>query len=165
MIDSIDFKEEWEQLANTEDVKMMWLNIHLDGISGFIEEELFKEFRFTKRSRKNIFLSLGCEIFKLHYIGQEITFKVIAELLKKVVKTECEEAKMGKRRLQKILSELDQSIAESDELDELDEVDLYIKAMILDRELQLDLFDNGYTIAEIENITPEISYIMNQLRD
>lgn len=162
MIDGIDFKEEWEQLANTEDVKMMWLNIHLDGISGFIEEELFKEFRFTKRSRKNIFLSLGWEIFKLHYIGQEITFKVIAELLKKVVKTECEEAKIGKRRLQKILSELDQSIAESDELYE---VDLYIKAMILDRELQLDLFENGYTIAEIENITPEISYIMNKLRD
>lgn len=162
MIDGIDFKEEWEQLANTEDVRMMWLNIHLDGISGFIEEELFKEFRFTKRSRKNKFLSLGWEIFKLHYIGQEITFKVIAELLKKVVKTECKEAKIGKRRLQKMLSELDQTIAESDELYE---VDLYIKAMILDRELQLDLFENGYTIAEIENITPEISYIMNQLRD
>ena len=162
MIDGIDFKEEWEQLANTEDVKMMWLNIHLDGISGFIEEELFKEFRFTKRSRKNIFLSLGWEIFKQHYIGQEITFKVIAELLKKVVKTECKEAKIGKVLLQKILSELDQTIAESDELYE---VDLYIKAMILDRELQLDLFENGYTIAEIENITPEISYIMNQLRD
>lgn len=162
MIDSIDFKEEWEQLANTEDVKMMWLNIHLDGISGFIEEELFKEFRFTKRLRKNIFLSLGWEIFKLHYIGNEITFKVIAELLKKVVKTECKEAKIGKVRLQKILSELEQTIAESDELDE---VDLYIKAMILDKELQLDLFENGYTIAEIENITPEISYIMNQLRD
>lgn len=162
MIDGIDFKEEWEQLANTEDVKMMWLNIHLDGISGFIEEELFKEFRFTKRSRKNIFLFLGWEIFKLHYIGQEITFKVIAELLKKVVETECKEAKIGKRRLQKMLSELDQTIAESDELYE---VDLYIKAMILDRELQLDLFENGYTIAEIENITPEISYIMNQLRD
>ena len=162
MIDGIDFKEEWEQLANTEDVKMMWLNIHLDGISGFIEEELFKEFRFTKRSRKNIFLSLGWEIFKLHYIGKEITFKVIAELLKEVIKTECKEAKIGKVRLQKILSELDQTIAESDELYE---VDLYIKAMILDRELQLDLFENGYTIAEIENITPEISYIMNQLRD
>ena len=160
MIDGIDFKEEWEQLANTEDVKMMWLNIHLDGISGFIEEELFKEFRFTKRSRKNIFLSLGWEIFKLHYIGQEITFKVIAELLKKVVKTECKEAKIGKVRLQKILSELDQTIVESDELDELD---LYIKAMILDRELQLDLFENGYTIAEIENITPEISYISGKI--
>ena len=140
----------------------MWVNIQLDSISGFIEEELFKEFRFTKRSRKNIFLSLGWEIFKLHYIGQEITFKVIAELLKKVVKTECKEAKIGKVRLQKILSELDQTIAESDELDE---VDLYIKAMILDRELQLDLFEDGYTIAEIENVTPEISYIMNQLRD
>mgnify|MGYP003293695679 FL=1 len=82
--------------------------------------------------------------------------------MKEVIKTECKEAKIGKVRLQKILSELNQTIAESDELDE---VDLYIKAMILDRELQLALFENGYTIAEIENITPEISYIMNQLRD
>ena len=162
MIDGIDFKEEWEQLANTDDVKAIWMNIHLDGISGFIEEELFKEFRFTKRLRKGILSNIKCEIFKLHYIGQEITFKIIAELLKEVIKTECKEAKIGKVRLQKILSELDQTIAESDELDE---VDLYIKAMILDRELQLDLFENGYTIAEIENIIPEISYIMNQLRD
>ena len=83
-------------------------------------------------------------------------------MISTMVKTECKEAKIGKRRLQKMLSELDQTIAESDELYE---VDLYIKAMILDRELQLDLFENGYTIAEIENITPEISYIMNQLRD
>lgn len=162
MIDGIDFKEEWEQLANTDDVKAMWMNIHVNGIIMYLEEVVFKEFEFTKRLRKEILSIIKCEIFKLHYIGQEITFKVIAELLKKVVKTECKEAKIGKVRLQKILSELDQTIAESDELDE---VDLYIKAMILDRELQLDLFENGYTIAEIENITPEISYIMNQLRD
>lgn len=162
MIDGIDFKEEWEQLANTDDVKAIWMNIHMNGIIMYLEEVVFKEFEFTKRLKKEILSNIKCEIFKLHYIGQEITFKVIAELLKKVVKTECKEAKIGKVRLQKILSELDQTIAESDELDE---VDLYIKAMILDRELQLDLFDNGYTIAEIENITPEISYIMNQLRD
>ena len=92
MIDSIDFKEEWEKLANTEDVKAIWMNIHMDGISGFIEEELFKEFRFAKRLKKGILSNIKCEIFKLHYIGQEITFKIIAELMKEVIKTECEEA-------------------------------------------------------------------------
>lgn len=162
MIDGIDFKEEWRKIAYTDDVKVMWLNIHLNGISNYLENVVFKEFRFTKKLRKNILSTVGWEIFKLHYKGKEITFKVIAELLNEVIRTECEEAKIGKKRLQKTLSELDQSLGD---LDELDELELYVKAMILDRQLQFDLFEDGYTIAEIDNITPDILEIMDQLRD
>lgn len=162
MIDGIDFKEEWRKIAYTDDVKVMWLNIHLNGISNYLENVVFKEFRFTKKLRKNILSTVGWEIFKLHYKGKEITFKVIAELLNEVIRTECEEVKIGKKRLQKTLSELDQSLGD---LDELDELELYVKAMILDRQLQFDLFEDGYTIAEIDNITPDILEIMDQLRD
>lgn len=162
MIDGIDFKEEWKKIADTDDVKVMWLNIHLNGISGFIEEELFKEFRFTKKLRTEIMATIQYKIFDLHHKGEEISFKNIAELLREVIKTECEEAKIGKRRLQKILSELDQSLGD---LDDFDELELYVKAKILDRQLQFDLFEDGYTIGEIDDITPEISYIMDQLRD
>lgn len=162
MIDRIDFKEEWRKIADTDDVRAMWMNYHLNVISNFIEEELFKEFRFTKKLRKDILSTLGWEIFRLHYKGQEITFKIIAELLNEIIKTECEDAKISKRRIEKILNTVNQSMGDEDELNDMN---LLIKAIILNKELQLDLFEDGYTIAEIDDITPDISYIMNQLRD
>ena len=162
MIDGIDFKEEWRKIAYTDDVKVMWMDIHLNGISNYFENVVFKEFRFTKKLRTEIMATIQYKIFDLHRKGEEISFKKIAEQLREVIKTECEEAMIGKKRLQKILSELNQSLGD---LDDLDELKLYIKAMILDRQLQFDLFEDGYTIAEIDDITPEISYIMNQLRD
>lgn len=159
MIDRIDFKEEWRKIADTDDTKVMWVNIHLNGILTYLEEVVFKEFRFSKKLQRNIYSNIGWQIFNLYHKGEEISFKKIAELLREVVKTECEEAKIGKKRLQKILSELDQSLGD------LDELELYVKAKILDRQLQFDLFEDGYTIAEIDDITPDISYIMDQLRD
>lgn len=159
MIDRIDFKEEWRKIADTDDTKVMWVNIHLNGILNYLENVVFKEFRFSKKLQRNIYSNIGWQIFNLHHKGEEISFKKIAEQLREVIKTKCEEAKIGKRRLQKILSELDQSLGD------LDELELYVKAKILDRQLQFDLFEDGYTIAEIDDITPDISYIMDQLRD
>lgn len=161
MIDRIDFKEEWRKIADTDDTKVMWVNIHLNVISGYIED-LSTEFRLTKRLRKDISSTLGWEIFRLHYKGQEITFKIIAELLNEIIKTECEDAKISKRRIEKILNTVNQSMGDEDELNDMN---LLIKAIILNKELQLDLFEDGYTIAEIDDITPDISYIMDQLRD
>lgn len=162
MIDGIDFKEEWRKIADTDDAKVMRVNIHLNGISNYLEKVVFKEFRFTKKLRTEILATIQYVIFDLHLKGEEISFKKIAELLKEVIKTKCEEAKIGKRRLQKILSELDQSLGD---LDDFDELELYVKAKILDRQLQFDLFEEGYTIAEIDDIAPDILEIMDQLRD
>lgn len=162
MTDKVDFKEEWRKIADTDDAKVMRVNIHLNGISNYLENVVFKEFRFTKKLRTEILATIQYMIFDLHLKGQEITFKKIAEQLRVVIKTKCEEAKIGNRRLQKILSELDQSLGD---LDDFDELELYVKAKILDRQLQFDLFEDGYTIAEIDDITPDISYIMDQLRD
>lgn len=47
MIDRIDFKEEWRKIADTDDAKAMWVNIHLNGILNYLENVVFKEFRFT----------------------------------------------------------------------------------------------------------------------
>lgn len=162
MTDKVDFKEEWRKIADTDDAKAMRMNIHLNGILNYLEKVVFKEFRFTKKLRTEIMATIQYKILDLHLKGEEITFKKIAEQLRVVIKTKCEEAKIGKRRLQKILSELDQSLGD---LDDFEELELYVKAKILDRQLQFDLFENGYTIAEIDDITPDIFEIMDQLRD
>ena len=162
MNDRIDYRELWDEIADTEEVQLMWLNSHLNGISSFIQDELFNEFQFSKKLQKKILSQVGMSVFSLYHKKDEINFKIIATRMREIVKSECEKAKVGKVKLENIMSTLDKSLKP---IDEVYIIDLYIKLMILDCIYGLDLFIGMSELPKPDNLPQELSDILDQLRD
>lgn len=158
----VDYKELWNEIVDTEEVQEMWLKSHLKGISGFIQNELFNELRFSKKLQNQILSEVSISIFNLHHNKSEINFKIIATKLREIVKRECEKAKVGKVKLKNIMTTLDQSLSD---IDQVDIIDFYIKLIILDTIYGLDLFNGMSELPKPDNLPQKLSDILDQLRD
>lgn len=162
MNDRVDYKELWNEIVDTEDVQEMWLKSHLKGISGFIQNELFNEFTFSKKLQNEILSQVGMSIFSMYHKKEEINFYVIATKLREIVKQKCEKAKVGKVKLKNIMTTLDQSLSD---IDQVYIIDFYIKLIILDTVYGLDLFNGMSELPKPDNLPQKLSDILDQLRD
>lgn len=162
MNDRVDYKELWNEIVDTEEVQEMWLKSHLKGISGFIQNELFNEFTFSKKLQNEILSQVGMSIFSMYHKKEEINFYVIAKQMRTIVKRECEKAKVGKVKLKNILTTLDKSL---EDIDSVYIIDFYIKLIILDIMYDLDLFNDMSEFPKPDNLPQKLSDILDQLRD
>ena len=93
----------WDEIAETETVKAMWFNVHKNGILNYVEDEIFKEFKFSKRLKQLIRSRLDWYMFDLMFEGSEINFDTLTDLMKDVINSECEQERISKKRLQHIM--------------------------------------------------------------
>lgn len=128
----------WDEIAETETVKAMWFNVHKNGILNYVEDEIFKEFKFSKRLRQLIRSRLDWYMFDLMFEGSEINFDTLTDLMKDVINSECEQERISKKRLQHIMSTIDYA---TDNRDNFNDLELYVKAKIIEDVLQLTLED------------------------
>ena len=133
----------WDEIAETETVKAMWFNVHKNGILNYVEDEIFKEFKFSKRLKQLIRSRLDWYMFDLMFEGSEINFDTLTDLMKDVIKMECEYENVSKKRLQQIMSTID---CATDNRDNFNDLELYVKAKIIEDVLQLTLenFDDWF---------------------
>ena len=128
----------WDEIAETETVKAMWFNVHKNGVLGYVENEVFKEFKFRKKLKQQIRSRLDWYMFDLMFEGSEINFDTLTDLMKDVIKMECEYENVSKKRLQQIMSTID---CATDNRDNFNDLELYVKAKIIEDVLQLTLED------------------------
>lgn len=128
----------WDEIAETETVKAMWFNVHKNGILNYVEDEIFKEFKFSKRLKQQIRSRLDWYMFDLMFEGSEINFDTLTDLMKDVINSECEQERISKKRLQHIMSTID---CATDNRDNFNDLELYVKAKIIEDVLQLTLED------------------------
>ena len=128
----------WDEIAETETVKAMWFNVHKNGILNYVEDEIFKEFKFSKRLKQQIRSRLDWYMFDLMFEGSEINFDTLTDLMKDVINSECEQERISKKRLQHIISTID---CATDNRDNFNDLELYVKAKIIEDVLQLTLED------------------------
>ena len=128
----------WDEIAETETVKAMWFNVHKNGILNYVEDEIFKEFKFSKRLKQLIRSRLDWYMFDLMFEGSEINFDTLTDLMKDVIKMECEYENVSKKRLQQIMSTID---CATDNRDNFNDLELYVKAKIIEDVMQLKLED------------------------
>jgi hypothetical protein len=128
----------WDEIAETETVKAMWFNVHKNGILNYVEDEIFKEFKFSKRLKQLIRSRLDWYMFDLMFEGSEINFDTLTDLMKDVINSECEQERISKKRLQHIMSTID---CATDNRDNFNDLELYVKAKIIEDVLQLTLED------------------------
>jgi hypothetical protein len=133
----------WDEIAETETVKAMWFNVHKNGILNYVEDEIFKEFKFSKRLKQLIRSRLDWYMFDLMFEGSEINFDTLTDLMKDVINSECEQERISKKRLQYIMSTID---CATDNRDNFNDLELYVKAKIIEDVLQLTLenFDDWF---------------------
>lgn len=128
----------WDEIAETETVKAMWFNVHKNGVLGYVENEVFKEFKFRKKLKQQIRSRLDWYMFDLMFEGSEINFDTLTDLMKDVIKMECEYENVSKKRLQQIMSTID---CATDNRDNFNDLELYVKAKIIEDVMQLKLED------------------------
>lgn len=128
----------WDEIAETETVKAMWFNVHKNGILNYVEDEIFKEFKFSKKLKQLIRSRLDWYMFDLMFEGSEINFDTLTDLMKDVINSECEQERISKKRLQHIMSTIDYA---TDNRDNFNDLELYVKAKIIEDVLQLTLED------------------------
>lgn len=126
----------WDEIAETETVKAMWFNVHKNGILNYVENEIFKEFKFSKKLKQQIRSHLDWCIFDLEYGGSVINFETLKDLMKDVIKKECEYENVSKKRLQHIMTTIENGTNNREGLDDLE---LYVKGKIIEDVLQLTL--------------------------
>ena len=128
----------WDEIAETETVKAMWFNVHKNGILNYVEDEIFKEFKFSKRLKQQIRSRLDWYMFDLMFEGSEIKFDTLTDLMKDVINSECEQERISKKRLQHIMSTINRA---TDNRDNFNDLELYVKAKIIEDVLQLTIED------------------------
>lgn len=128
----------WDEIAETETVKAMWFNEHKNGILNYVEDEIFKEFKFSKKLKQKIRSRLDWSIFDLHFQGLDISFNTLTDLMKEVINSECEQERISKKRLQQIMSTID---CATDNRNIFDEFEMFLKAKIIEDVMQLKLED------------------------
>lgn len=126
----------WDEIADTETVRAMWFNVHKNGVLGYVENEVFKEFKFSKKLKQKIRSRLDWSIFDLHFQGFEISFDILVDLMKDIIKSECEQERISKKRLQHIMSTID---CATNDRDRLDEFELFVKAKIIEIIMEIEM--------------------------
>ena len=110
----------WDEIADTETVRAMWFNVHKNGILNYVEDEIFKEFKFSKRFKQQIRSRLDWYMFDLMFEGSEINFDTLTDLMKDVINSECEQERISKKRLQHIISTIDCATDNRDKFNDLE---------------------------------------------
>ena len=126
----------WDEIAETETVKAMWFNVHKNGVLGYVENEVYKEFKFSKKLKQKIRSRLDWSIFDLHFQGLDISFNTLTDLMKDIIKSECEQDRISKKRLQHIMTTIDRA---TDDRNRFDEFEMFLKAKIIEVVMEIEM--------------------------
>jgi hypothetical protein len=115
MIESITttkiFDQLWDKYSKEDTFRAMYINFHNNLMQSYVEDVVFKEFRFKKKMKDEILSDVRntvCDLSKGDL--NDLNFPELSRGLLEIIRTSCEEYQLPDSRIDSIMKKLTKSL-------------------------------------------------------
>ena len=111
IINTKNFNKLWDKYSKEDTFREMYVDLYNNLIQGYVEDIVFKEFRFKKKMKDEILSDIRYTVYELS--KDDINNLNLIELcnrLEKIIRTSCEENQLLNSRIDTIMKKLSKSV-------------------------------------------------------
>ena len=115
MIESITttkiFDQLWDKYSKEDTFRAMYINFHNNLMQSYVEDIVFKEFRFKKKMKDEILSDVRNTVYDLSKGDlNDLNFPELSRRLLEIIRTSCEEYRLPDSRIDSIMKKLTKSL-------------------------------------------------------
>lgn len=101
----------WDKYSKEDTFRAMYINLHNNLMQSYVEDVVFKEFRFKKKMKDEILSDIRYTVYELSKDDiNNLNFVELGKRLVKIVRTSCEEYQLQDSRIDSIVKKLTKSL-------------------------------------------------------
>jgi hypothetical protein len=101
----------WDKYSKEDTFRAMYINLHNNLMQSYVEDVVFKEFRFKKKMKDEILSDVRNTVYDLSKDDlNDLNFVELGKSLVKIVRTSCEEYQLQDSRIDSIMKKLTKSL-------------------------------------------------------
>ena len=101
----------WDKYSKEDTFRAMYINFHNNLMQGYVEDVVFKEFRFKKEMKDEILSDVRNTVYDLSKGDlNDLNFPELSRRLLEIIRTSCEEYQLPDSRIDSIMKKLTKSL-------------------------------------------------------
>ena len=101
----------WDKYSKEDTFRAMYVNFHNNLMQSYVEDIVFKEFRFKKKMKDEILSDIRYTVYELSKDDlNDLNFPELSRCLLDIVRTSCEEYRLPDSRIDSIMKKLTKSL-------------------------------------------------------
>lgn len=105
------FDQLWDKYSKEDTFRAIYINFHNNLMQSYVEDVVFREFRFKKKMRDEILSDVRNTVYDLSKSDlNDLNFPELSTRLLDIVRTSCEEYQLPDSRIDSIMKKLTKSL-------------------------------------------------------
>ena len=105
------FEQLWDKYSKEDTLRAMYINFHNNLMQSYVEDIVFKEFRFKKKMKDEILSDIRYTVYELSKDDlNDLNFPELSRRLLEIIRTSCEEYQLPDSRIDSIMKKLTKSL-------------------------------------------------------
>ncbi len=101
----------WDKYSKEDTFRAMYINFHNNLMKSYVEDVVFKEYRFKKEMKDEIMSDIGYTVYELSKGDlNDLNFPELSRRLLEIIRTSCEENQLPDSRIDSIMKKLTKSL-------------------------------------------------------
>ena len=101
----------WDKYSKEDTFRAMYINFHNNLMQSYVEDVVFKEFRFKKKMKDEILSDVRNTVYDLSKGDlNDLNFPELSRRLLEIIRTSCEEYRLPDSRIDSIMKKLAKSL-------------------------------------------------------
>ena len=101
----------WDKYSKEDTFRAMYINFHNNLMKSYVEDVVFKEFRFKKEMKDEIMSDIRYTVYELSKGDlNDLNFPELSRCLLEIIRTSCEEYQLPDSRIDSIMKKLTKSL-------------------------------------------------------
>ena len=101
----------WDKYSKEDTFRAMYVNLHNNLMQSYLEDVVFKEFRFKKKMKDEIVSDMRYTVYQLFKDDiNNLNFPELSRCLMDIVRTSCEEYRLPDSHIDSIMKKLTKSL-------------------------------------------------------
>ena len=101
----------WDKYSKEDTFRAMYINLHNNLMQSYVEDVVFKEFRFKKKMKDEILSDIRYTVYELSKGDlNDLNFPELSRRLLEIIRTSCEEYQLPDSRIDSIMKKLTKSL-------------------------------------------------------
>lgn len=101
----------WDKYSKEDTFRAMYINFHNNLMQSYVEDVVFKEFRFKKKMKDEILSDIRYTVYELSKGDlNDLNFPELGRCLLEIIRTSCEEYQLPDSRIDSIMKKLTKSL-------------------------------------------------------
>lgn len=101
----------WDKYSKEDTFRAMYVNFHNNLMKSYVEDVVFKEFRFKKKMKDEILSDIRYTVYELSKGDlNDLNFPELGRCLLEIIRSSCEEYQLPDSRIDSIMKKLTKSL-------------------------------------------------------